>query len=154
MMLKPATALAAAALALTTFSGLAFAHSSATGIVKQRMGLMEEIAESMKQVGSMIRGQTDFDAETVRAAAARMADHAGRMTDMFPRNSTSGPSEALPAIWEDWDGFAGLAGELEAKAVTLSQAAENAQGVDEIRPHFAELGRTCAACHEDFRKAD
>ena len=48
MMLKPATALAAAALALTTFSGLAFAHSSATGIVKQRMGLMEEIAESMK----------------------------------------------------------------------------------------------------------
>lgn len=153
-MLKPATALAAAALALTTFASLAFAHSSATGIVKQRMDLMEEIAESMKQVGSMIRGQTPFKADTVRAAAESMADHAGKMTDMFPRNSTGGPSEALPAIWEDWDGFAGLADELEARAVTLSQAAQNAQGVDDIGPYFADLGRTCSACHEDFRKAD
>jgi len=151
---KPATAIAAAALTLSTFTGLAFAHSGATGVVRERMDLMEDIADSMKQVGAMVRGKAAFDAEAVRAAADRVADHAGRMTDMFPQGSAGGASEALPAIWEDWDGFTDLAGELETKAGALSDVAENAQGVDDIRAHFAEMGRTCAACHEDFRKAD
>lgn len=147
-----AGSLIAAALIVSAVSGTALAHSGATGIVRQRMDLMEDIADRMKELGAMIRGRESFDAEVAGSAADAVAGHAGEMLSLFPEGSAGGASEALPAIWVDWREFEGLAGALEEKAMALSTAAEEAESVDEIRPLFADMGRTCSQCHEDFRQ--
>ncbi|WP_223479770.1 c-type cytochrome [Oricola indica] len=143
--------LIAAALIVSAISGTALAHSGATGIVRQRMDLMGEIADRMKDLGAMIRGRENFDPEVAGSAADALAGHAGEMLSLFPEGSAGGTSEARPAIWVDWQEFEGLAGALEEKASALSSVAQEAESVDEIRLLFADMGRTCSQCHEDFR---
>lgn len=91
----------------------ALAHSGASGIVKNRMDMMRDIAAQMKQIGAIIKGEAAFDAASVRSAANRVAVHAGEMPKLFPERSTEAPSEALPSIWRDWGSFSDLAADLE-----------------------------------------
>ena len=79
--------LIAAALIVSAVSGTAFAHSGATGIVRQRMDLMGEIADRMKELGAMIRGRENFDPEVAGSAADALAGHAGKMLSLFPEGS-------------------------------------------------------------------
>ena len=56
------------------------AHKGATGVVKERMDQMGEIAKSMKAMGAMFKGATPYDAEAVRgkgssqSLAAKLGD--------------------------------------------------------------------------------
>lgn len=144
----------AATLALSLVGGAALAHSGATGIVAERMESMKDIAGHMKRIGAMVKGERDYDAEMAAAAADAIAGHARDMPALFPEGSNADPSEALPVIWTQWDAFEKSAGELEATAAALSEAAGTASNADEIRTQFATVGKACAACHQDFRKSD
>ena len=137
---------------LLVVCGMVFAHSGATGIVKERMELMKSIAEQMKTVGKMIKGEDDFDADKVANAARMIVDHAEKVPEMFPEGSNDAPSEALPAIWQDWETFLQLTADMKLQAGNLLAAAANATDVNGIRPQFGAVGKTCSACHEDFRK--
>ncbi|GAB4348626.1 MAG: cytochrome c [Oricola sp.] len=144
----------AATLAFSLSCAGAIAHSGATGIVAERMEAMKKIAGRMKEIGAMVRGKREYDAGAAAAAAAAIARHAGRMPSLFPEGSDGDPSEALPAIWTEWDDFIAFVEALEASAAELSDAARQATDADAIRPHFATVGQACSACHEDFRMAD
>ncbi|KIN76949.1 Cytochrome c, class II [Sulfitobacter mediterraneus KCTC 32188] len=115
-----------AAFSLTTIGIAAFAHSGATGVMKERMDAMGEMGEAMKRLTPMLRGQTAYDPDVVRNAADTMVRHAGtQMTELFPEGSNGAPSEALDAIWEDWEEFAALAEALRSSAEGMKLAAEN-----------------------------
>jgi len=153
------------AAAMTIGVSLAMAHGGATGVVKERMELMENIGESMKTLADMFKGVRAYDAETVRAAAASIRDHAGaRMTDLFPEGSLKHPTEALPTVWEDWAELSALAERLAAYSDALVEAAGNPRGpaaTDETDPAvlaamppdaaFMQTARVCRACHGKFR---
>jgi cytochrome c556 len=141
----------ACAAGLSAICTLAFAHSGATGVVQERMELMKEIGNGMKVIGAMIKGEQPFDAAEAAASAHALADHAEKVPSMFPEGSTDSPSEASSAIWEDWDAFLKLSEKLAENSRELASAAETASDASEIRSTFAETGKTCAACHEDFR---
>ena len=144
---------AALVTSILSASGIAFSHSGATGMVKHRMDAMSDIAKSMKAIGAMIKGQAAFDAGTVKAAATSMAEHADRIPELFPEGSNRKPSEALPAIWEDWDGFKSIAKDMSTQAKALAAAADGASQIDQIKAPFGALAKTCKACHSDFRLA-
>ena len=75
-------ALIAMAAGLTALAGLALAHEEATGVVKERMDLMEDQKDAMKLMGDMAKGKTPFDtAKAAEAAALAHAQTAGRMTE-------------------------------------------------------------------------
>jgi cytochrome c556 len=117
-------ATAAAALALASAGALG--HSGATGVVKQRMELMDNIGNAMKSLTAMMRGKETYDAARVRDLARLIGDHGGEsMTGLFPEGSIMGPSEALPAIWTDWEHFSSLAGQISDYASALEAAAAN-----------------------------
>ena len=114
------------ATAMTSAGLAALAHSGATGVVKERMDAMVDLGDEMKRLTPMMRGQTEYDPEIVRGAADTMIGHAGSaMTELFPEGSNGKPSEALDAIWEDWDEFAALAEALRANAEGMKLAADN-----------------------------
>ena len=138
---------------VTALAGAAFAHSGATGIVKERMDAMSDIGKSMKTLGAFIKGEKDYDAATARAAAESIGAHAKMIPHLFPEGSNKKPSEALPAIWSDWTAFTAIANEMETAANSLAVAADSATDAAGIRPAFLSLGKTCKGCHQKFRLA-
>ena len=132
----------------------AWAHSGATGVVKTRMDHMDEIAASMKAIHRMVRGRVPLDADQVARHADRLANSGGEnLTSHFPEGSISGPSEALPVIWEDWETFRELAVRLEREAAQLARiAAADPAGLSTLADPFRAVARTCHTCHEAFRQ--
>ncbi len=114
------------AIAISGVGLAALAHSGATGVMKERMDAMGEMGDAMKRLAPMMRGQTGYDPDVVRNAANTMIGHAGtQMTGLFPEGSNGAPSEALDAIWEDWEEFAALAEALRTSAEGMKLAADN-----------------------------
>lgn len=132
-------------------AGYALAHSGATGIVKTRMDQMMEIGKAMKTIGQMIQGRTEFDGEAARIAANAVAANARAIPDLFPKGSNKAPSEAVAAIWENWEEFMAIAAQMENDATALSDAAGAASNAQALRPLFGQLGKTCSSCHSKFR---
>lgn len=119
----------AAAVLIAGTAVTAFAHGGATGIVKERMDAMLAMGRAVKAVAPMMRGETAYDAETVRDAARLFQQHAGEsMTKLFPEGTGGMPSEAKDEVWTDWDRFTALAAQLEEYSKGLEQAAENGLG--------------------------
>ncbi len=60
-----------------------------------------------------------------------------------------GKSEALPAVWEDWDGFTAKADELGSAADALASGLDS--GDPDWKGAFQGVSDACKACHQDFR---
>ena len=142
---------AIAAVCFCLMAPLALAHSGATGIVKTRMDAMKSVASHMKSVGAMLKDQSAIDNAKVIIAAKAIADHAKAIPEQFPEGSMQMPSEATPTIWTDWERFVVLADDMAALADTLAETAHSGNDASAVRQAFAALGRSCSACHEDFR---
>lgn len=126
---------------------LVLAHTGATGIVKKRMDAMKDVGAVMKELGSMARGISDFDRTTVARRAGDLKAHAANIPALFPEGSHH-KSEALPYIWEDFEGFSKIASDLETAAATLSTVND----VTALPGALGAAGRTCKSCHSDYRK--
>lgn len=133
-------------------AGAALAHTGATGVVKQRMEMMGDIAAQMKTIARVLNGQDQFNPSPVATSAKRIAEHAEMFEEMFPEGTTSSPSEALPEIWINWDEFEQQADAMKSSALALATAAETAGGPLDIKKPFRQLGMSCKSCHQDFRQ--
>ena len=127
--IKPRTTLFIGTVAILLTSGLALAHGGATGIVKERMDLMDSVGKSMKTITEMFQGEKEYAATAVRDAANSIGSHGGeQLARLFPEGSIQGPSESLPAIWQNWERFSELSEDLTKYANALATAAENPRG--------------------------
>ncbi len=126
------------------------AHKGATGIVKERMMSMKSMGAGMKALAAMVTGKAPYDAAKTKTIAVDMKQHAAAIPKQFPKDSIKGPSEALPAIWTDWEDFKGHADELARLAGQLSRAADT--GKMAALGLFAQMGKSCSGCHQDYRK--
>lgn len=115
-----------AALIVTSAAAAAFAHGGATGIVKQRMDAMSAMGKAVKAIVPMMRGETDYDENTLRSSAETIKNHAGsELTELFPEGSGGAPSETKDVVWTSWSEFSELAEQLEIYADGLARAAGN-----------------------------
>ncbi|MET1413474.1 cytochrome c [Roseibium sp. HPY-6] len=131
---------------------VAWAHSGAMGVVKERMDAMTEISRNVKTVGRMLKEEIPYDGEAVAKAGTVVADHAGEaMTRLFPEGSLQSPTEASPAIWKQWNDFSQLAERLRVSALKLGDGARSGADRKTIMSSFAEMAGTCKSCHEVFR---
>ncbi|MEO1747292.1 MAG: cytochrome c [Pseudomonadota bacterium] len=132
-----------------TAGSIALAHSGATGIVKERMDGMGSLAASMKSLVGMHKTGA-IDADSVRQIARTIKAHSGSaLNARFPDGSLPKVSEASPKIWEDWDRFSEISGELFAVASRLETEATTPDL--NLGGYVEELGATCSSCHKDFR---
>lgn len=144
------TKLRFAALAFCASATLALAHEAATGVVKERMDLMERQKDDMKIIGNMAKGNTPFDAAEAAEAARDIAVTAEKIHELFPEGSGGGESEALPSVWEKWDRFTASAEDLGSAADALVSALDDSENQD-WKTAFRNVGEACKSCHEDFR---
>lgn len=131
---------------------LTYAHSGAMGVMKDRMDLMKGMADAMKAMGAMVKGDVPFEPSVIVEKAAFLADHAKKIPDMTPDGSNDHPSEALPIIWQEWDGYVTSANELADEGRKLVDIASNGANLGEMREQYVRVGKTCGTCHDRFRK--
>jgi cytochrome c556 len=137
--------IAVALAALTTF---ALAHEGAKGVVKERMDLMKQQQKDAKLINDMVKGKVKFDAAKATAAARDLVTTSQKIPELFPKGTDGHPSEALPAVWEDWDQFTQNAKDLETIADTLATTIESN---GDWKADFTKVSDACKSCHESFR---
>ena len=131
-----------------------YAHSGAEGVTKERMDMMKGMADAMKTMGAMFKGEAPLEPAVIAEKAGALARHAEMIPDMTPEGSGHPPSEALPIIWQDWDGYVADAIDLAAEGSKLVKIADNGADPDAMRAQYVTVGKTCGACHDRFRKPE
>ncbi|UYN99752.1 MAG: cytochrome c [Devosia sp.] len=142
-----------------TISGLALAALMAAGTVAvlaqdftppataEEAIAMREAA--MRQNGGLLRGAANLSGDEAVAAAETFLFNYTHFPEMFPEGSSEG-SDALPAIWENWETFTGI---FETGRVAAEEALAAAQAGDSAAYGAAiqTIMGTCNQCHQQFR---
>lgn len=127
----------------------ALAHSDVKNpVVMDRMMTMKAIQGSMKTLGDMAKGKIPFDAEKATAAAAAMAHDGKKVPEKFRANETDPKSEALPAIWDNFDDFVQKSEAMVAAAASVGTIGDESA----LGAALGKIGGTCKACHRDYRE--
>jgi len=122
--------------------------------VNARQGYMKMNAFNMGILAGMAKGEAPYDA-AMAGVAAKNLQLASMMKNkaMWPPGTSNDnqqlKTDALPAIWAEGS-------EIGAKAKAFGEAATELaavvdQGVEQMKPKFAALGKACKGCHEDYR---
>jgi cytochrome c556 len=138
-----------ATLSLVISMPIALAHEKATGIVKERMDLMDRQKDDMKMIGEMAKGKVPFDAGKAAEAARDIGTTSQKIHGLFPEGSVGDPSEAKPEIWIKWDEFTSDADKLNAAATALAEALY--AGAPDWQGKFKTVIDACKTCHKTFR---
>lgn len=147
-----------------TLGGLAAALTLGTAAIAQdlpapveaRQGQFRIMALNIGVLGQMARGNTEYDAAQAQAAADNLVAistldqsfHWPEGTDNFLIEGT----RALPAIWENPEGFAERWAAFGTAAEALAAVAGD--GLDGMRGAVGPVGGSCGACHDDFRQSE
>lgn len=138
----------ASVLAVVLSAGLAAAAAMGADAIKERRALMKANGEATKPLVPMMKGTAPFDLATVQKALKTYMNAAEKMPALFPDDSKTGDTHALPAVWEnkaDVDARFKKLGE-DAKAA-LAEVKDEAS-FKAIMPDFF---KNCGGCHEKYR---
>ena len=117
--------------------------------IAARKGLMKEIAGANRTGTEMLDGKQPFDAAKAKAALTTISQNAGKMSALFPDNSKSGDTAALPAIWDNKADF-------NAKLTKFSNdakaAADKTTDLASFKAAIGEVRQNCGGCHKPYRK--
>ena len=133
---------------LTLTAATSMANDGASGVVQQRMDAMSAIGDANKSLTNIARGRADFDLDTVTSAASTIAEHSSdSLLELFVEGTDGGESKAKANIWQNWDDFASIAGQLHLAATDLSQITSE----DQFAATYKTLSSTCGSCHKTYR---
>jgi cytochrome c556 len=128
------------------------AAEQAQALFHERHEGMETIGKSVKTIKQTLdSGSPDIAA--IRAAAAKIDELAGKSSGWFPPGTGQDvlrKTRALPAIWEKPEDFAAKDRDLQQAAQAFKAAADSGDMIA-IKSRFADLGKTCKACHDNYR---
>jgi len=136
------TVLAVMALALGTTAVLADA-------IADRKALMKQQGAQAAQGNKFMKGEEPFDLAKAKHIFEVWADTASRTSALFPDDSKTGDTAALPAIWEKKAEFDALSAKLAADS---KAAIANVKDEASFKATFPELLKDCGGCHRPFRK--
>lgn len=128
-------------------------HEGATGIVKERMTAMSEMACAMKLIGQMTKELAPLEPEQVGVLARSIASRAAAIPDQFPDTADSRgghKTDARLSVWARWKDFVSRAQRLEDEAEQLASLARAADATS-IAAQFKRTDKTCSLCHKKFR---
>jgi cytochrome c556 len=140
-------AVAAAAIAMTVSMGgsVAFANAQA---IQARKDILKTFGPASRAPGLMLRGEQAFDLATVQAALKVFAEGAPKLPALFPPDSQTGDTKALPVIWTEKDKFNAIFAKLEADPKAAMTAITNEAT---FRTEMPKVLGNCGACHNPYR---
>ena len=132
-------------LAACCFSTAAFAaHPDVAAREKQ----MKEYKKLMGDMGKMVKGSQAYDAAAFAQMAAQL--HAGS-SKPWRYYSAGATGDALPEVWSKPAEFQAAIKRFSDASAALSTAAK-AGNLDAIKKPYGDVGQSCKACHDNFRR--
>ena len=112
----------------------------------ERSKLMQNIRLEFSVLARMSREKIEFDESLATSARLNLLRFAASTPAIFEDDDLSINSEALPAIWENWDDFVSKSEDLEFAL----------EGVDtstliDLRTSLGNVGAACGSCHQKYR---
>jgi cytochrome c556 len=133
--------------------GAALAHEGATGIVKDRMAMMQNMDAQLKAIQAMLSGWAQFDPTALRKYVAALHDSCHQSESLFPAGSQDRHSHAKPAVWDNPKAFHEEFQKLHAASEALVEIVADGDRID-IAIAANDLQKTCDGCHATFRKPE
>ena len=128
----------------------AYADKAMQAEADYRHHVMEAVGGLTASMGDILKKGVHEDDLVIHARALAML--AEVVPHTFPEGSLTEDSEALPAIWEDPEGFSQAMDKFVAAAEQMAKAAAT-KNIRKILPAISELGESCKGCHDSY-KAD
>ena len=112
----------------------------------ERSKLMQNIRLEFSVLARMSREKIEFDESLATSARLNLLRFAASTPAIFEDDDLPINSEALPAIWENWDDFVSKSEDLEFAL----------EGVDtstliDLRDSLRNVGAACGSCHQKYR---
>ncbi|WP_019626203.1 cytochrome c [Thioalkalivibrio sp. ALJT] len=131
-----------------TSSVQAFDEHEAT--IDYRQGVMRAIGGNMGSVAAVVIDGADY-AGNLKMHTQQLVDLTHDIPSLFPEGSDFPDTDAREAIWDNWDRYVELSSDSRDAARALHAAVE-AGDESEYMIRFRNLGQSCQACHDDFRR--
>lgn len=149
--MKPVLLAAATVACLATALPAAAQFQKPEDAIKYRQSVMTVMANHFGRVAAMANGRVPFDAK-VAADNAAIALTMSRLPFVaFGEGTDKGaPNRARPEIWSDAAKFKAAAEKMQDEMVKADAAAKGGS-LDTIKAAVGGVGKTCKACHDDFR---
>ena len=112
----------------------------------ERSKLMQNIRLEFSVLARMSREKIEFDESLATSARLNLLRFAASTPAIFEDDDLPINSEALPAIWGNWDDFLSKSEDLEFAL----------EGVDtstliDLRGSLGNVGAACGSCHQKYR---
>lgn len=124
--------------------------TDAEDAIKYRQGVFNAVKWHFGSMADVVKGKQDYNAEEFVRRAETVAQLSKMPWEGFVAGSYEGETDALPAIEQHRDKFDGGMNMLIEKTAALAVAAQTGD-LDQIRPAFGEVGKTCKGCHDNFK---
>ena len=140
--------------AIEQAAGTPLEKEQALKVMHDRHENYEKIGDAMKVIGRELKGDSP-DLVQVRQKADVIATLAPQVKTWFPQGTGPdvGKTHAKAEIWQKPDDFAAKARDLETAAAAFKTAAAG-NDVAAIRAAQGNLGKSCKACHDLYRRKD
>lgn len=122
--------------------------------IKARQALMQVYAFNLGILGSMVKGQTEYNADLANASAANLLA-AAKMNNgaMWPQGSDMAANPGITwAKAETWTTFPAVSEKGKAMVDALEKMVAQADGgLEGLKATIGGVGGGCKGCHDDFR---
>lgn len=154
-MKKPVRMFTAATVAATLALGLgatstvhAFDEHEAT--IDYRQGVMRAIGGNVGAFAAVVMDGAEFG-DNLEMHTSQLVALTRDIPALFPEGSDFPETDAKEEIWDNWERFEELSQDTKEAAEALHAAVE-AGDEDQYAIRFRNLGQSCQACHDDFRR--
>lgn len=120
--------------------------------VEYRQKALSIMQQNFASMAEMVKGEVDYDANIFANRANDFEKLAGipwsgfAVEGAMPGDNT----DALTAIWDNWEDFQQRSQDLQNYASELANAAESGS-MDNIKPVFMNAAKTCKGCHDEYK---
>ena len=148
--MRKRTLLKAVSMLMLIFFYGTFLFADSHGIIKYRQNVMKSAAGHMGAIVGILKNHLPLEAHIVDHA--RSLIQISRMTlSIFPEGSSKGRTKSKPVIWENWSEFESATSDFERESSKLAKVAQSGD-MEALAKQVRATGKTCSACHRNFRK--
>jgi cytochrome c556 len=108
---------------------------------------------AMKQDGRALRGAATLTGDAAAKVLTTVKANYTKLPGLFPKDSVTDKSDALPIIWQQFDQFSAIF-KKGADAATDGIAAAKAGDMAKYVADIKIIGGTCNECHQTYRAKD
>ena len=119
--------------------------------VKYRQSVFSVMGTHFSRIGAVVKGEKPYDKAAVEKDAALVETLAKLPFTAFPAGSDLPNSKAKPEVWKEQDKVGKLAEKMQEESAKLAAAAKSGN-LDAIKVAFGATGKSCKACHDDYRR--